>query len=64
MIVADTVMKMSANMLVATARRGDILTMIMSRTLISELPPVLAQARRSPHEGAEKSDLSDGHGAC
>ena len=40
--VADTVMEMTANMLVATACRGDIPTMIISGTLMSELPPVIA----------------------
>ncbi len=40
--VAETVMKMTANMLVATACRGVMPTVIISGTLISELPPVIA----------------------
>src|SRR5664279_4768764 len=40
--VAEIVMKVTANMLVATAWRGDIPTTIISGTLISELPPVMA----------------------
>ena len=40
--VADTVMKRTANMLVATACRGVIPTVIISGTLMSELPPVIA----------------------
>ena len=40
--VAETVMKRTANMFVATACRGVIPTMIMSGTLMSELPPVMA----------------------
>ena len=40
--VADTVMNRTANMLVATACRGVIPTVIISGTLISELPPVIA----------------------
>jgi hypothetical protein len=40
--VAEMVMNITANMLVATAWRGVIPTMIISGTLISELPPVMA----------------------
>src|SRR5262245_45335455 len=40
--VADTVMKITANMFVATACRGGIPIVIISGTLISELPPVMA----------------------
>ena len=60
--VADTVMKMTANMLVATAWRGDIPTMIMSGTLMSELPPVIApSAPVATMRAAEDGDLSAGH---
>src|SRR5882762_2979889 len=37
--VDDTVMKKTANMLVATACRDDMPTMIINGTLINELPP-------------------------
>ena len=46
--VADTVMKMTANMLVATACRGDMPTVIISGTLMSELPPVMAPSAPVP----------------
>src|SRR5258708_1152305 len=40
--VAEMVMNNTANMFVATASRDDMPTMIISGTLISELPPVMA----------------------
>ncbi len=40
--VADTVMNSTANMLVATACRGAMPTVIITGTFTSELPPVIA----------------------